>query len=147
MNNQLCLALDCLRHDIETFCAEDGWPYNKYLELDGWYSFYVRRAVHHINGTICTTFDLSNLNVSAKKQGLGILGFFLEEFKLQAEKHNRVLYVQNVMLDTQRGIYLRRGFQRVEHEPCYNRGELYRGIDFDVCFFYDPCDLVEEVEA
>lgn len=146
MNNQLCLALDCLRHDIETFCAEDGWPYNKYLELDGWYSFYVRRAVHHINGTICTTFDLSNLNVESKKQGLGILGFFLDEFKFQAEKHSRVLYVQNVLVETQRGIYLRRGFERVAPEMLYQRGFMAEGIDYDICFFYDPCDLVEEVE-
>lgn len=137
MNSQKSFALDCLVHDIAEFCKRDGWPYNEYLELNGWYSFYVRRAFHKIHGIGVATFDLANLNVELAHRGEGFLDLFIAEFMAQAEINQRVLYVQNVMVKNQYGIYLRRGFQRVE-----TKDELY-----DVCFFYDPCDLVEEVEA
>lgn len=143
MNNQLSIALDCLSQDIAQFCAQDNWPYNKILDLDGWYSFYVRRAVRHIHGTNCQTFDLANLNVVDEKQGLGIFAFFLEEFKRQAEKHNRVLYVENVQLESHFAIYVSRGFLPVEQKLLYIRWNVFD----DVCFFYDPCNIVGEFEV
>lgn len=137
MNERQSFAHECLVQEIVQFCQSEGWPYNKYLELNGWYSFYVRRAFHNINGTSVATYDLANLNVELAHRGEGLLALFLDTFMEQARLNHRVLYVQNVLVEDQYGIYLRRGFEQVQTEnPLY-----------DVCFFYDPCDLVEEVEA
>lgn len=137
MNERQSFAQECLVKEIVEFCQSEGWPYNKYLELDGWYSFYVRRAFHKINNTAVATYDLANLNVDLAHRGEGFLSLLLSTFMEQARLNQRVLYIQNVLTEDQYDIYLRRGFQRVEtKDPLY-----------DVCFFYDPCDLVEEVEA
>ncbi len=89
------------------------WLRCRYMEI------YLRIAYHHIEGKTIKTLDISHVNVFPQFQRQGVYASFLA-FVDAEHPDVDALFVENVVMDAQVPLYLKRGYVKSENDHwCY----------------------------
>lgn len=83
-------------------------------------SLYYRCTTRYLDGALRDTFDLATISIEENSRGRGGFTEILGKIEELVDKHNRYLYVENILMPRFQEFFWKRGYTRIgENEsPC-----------------------------